>query len=134
MYSNRSSVLFHCMAAVVLVCLSNAYVPQKTQVTFENQLKQTIEKTSSSDRRGFLSKAASISFGIVSASKLTPQNGGQAEAVGPVKVNLLDPIYSARICPKDKPIPGEKAMKGMRGLCVTVKATLEEKSPKVRVD
>lgn len=119
------------MAAVMLVCLTNAYVPQKTQVTFDTKLKQTIDQTpSSSDRRGFLSKAASISFGIVSASKLTPQNGGQAEAVGPVKVNLLDPIYSARICPKDKPIPGEKAMKGMRGLCVTVKATLEEKSSK----
>lgn len=53
-----------------------------------------------------------------------------AEAVGPVKIPLKVVSYSAKPCPKDKPIPGEKAMKGMRGLCVTVEATLDDKSPK----
>ncbi|KAG7355021.1 hypothetical protein IV203_004377 [Nitzschia inconspicua] len=48
-----------------------------------------------------------------------------ANAVGPTKINLLNPTYSALPCPKDKPIPGEKAMKGMRGLCVTVNVDLE---------
>ncbi|GMH59633.1 hypothetical protein TrRE_jg8076 [Triparma retinervis] len=53
-----------------------------------------------------------------------------AEAVGPVKIPLNVVSYSAKPCPKDKPIPGEKAMKGMRGLCVTVEAALGDKSPK----
>jgi hypothetical protein len=49
----------------------------------------------------------------------------RANAVGPTKINLLKPTYSAIPCPKDRPIPGEKAMKGMRGLCVTVNVELE---------
>jgi len=53
-----------------------------------------------------------------------------ANAIGPVKINLLNPTYTAVPCPKDRPIPGEKAMKGMRGLCVTVNVELEE-SPAV---
>ena len=51
------------------------------------------------------------------------------QAVGPVKINLLNPTYTAIPCPKDRPIPGEKAMKGMRGLCVTVEVDLEELPP-----
>ena len=47
-------------------------------------------------------------------------------AIGPVKINLLNPTYTAIPCPKDRPIPGEKAMKGMRGLCVTVAVDLED--------
>jgi hypothetical protein len=47
-------------------------------------------------------------------------------AIGPVKINLLNPTYTAIPCPKDRPIPGEKAMKGMRGLCVTVSVELDE--------
>jgi hypothetical protein len=38
--------------------------------------------------------------------------------------------YSAKVCPPDRPIPGEKAMQGMRGLCVTVEADLKEAPPK----
>ena len=45
--------------------------------------------------------------------------------MGPFKINLLNPIYTTIPCPKDKPIPGEKAMKGMKGLCVTVEVDLE---------
>jgi len=83
-----------------------------------------------SNRRAFFSKAAAVTLGTITASKLSPQLGGEAQAVGPIKLNLLNPIYSAKPCPKDKPIPGEKAMKGMRGLCVSVEATLEDFSPK----
>jgi hypothetical protein len=68
--------------------------------------------------------AASIGGGILLG---TP---APANAVGPVKINLLQPSYTAAPCPKDKPIPGEKAMKGMRGLCVTVNAELEESPAK----
>lgn len=53
-----------------------------------------------------------------------------ASAVGPVKIDLLNPVYSAAPCPPSRPIPGEKAMKGMRGLCVTVKADLKNATPK----
>ena len=43
-----------------------------------------------------------------------------------MKVPLSVTSYTASPCPKDRPIPGEKAMKGMRGLCVNVKATVTE--------
>jgi len=56
--------------------------------------------------------------------------GGVANAVGPIKIDIKNPTYTAAPCPKDRPIPGEKAMKGMRGLCVQVKADLAENSPK----
>jgi hypothetical protein len=71
---------------------------------------------------GILGTAAMAS--IVGAA---PQ---EAHAIGPVKINLLNPTYSAKPCPKDKPIPGEKAMKGMRGLCVTVTVELENSPEK----
>ena len=47
-----------------------------------------------------------------------------------MKIDLLNPKYSAIPCPKDKPIPGEKAMKGMKGLCVTVDVDLDESPDK----
>ena len=85
---------------------------------------------SPSDRRAFLSKTATlVTVGTLSSAKIAPIE--PAQAVGPVKISLKNPIYSARICPPDKPIPGEKAMKGMKGLCVQVKADLEDNSPKV---
>jgi hypothetical protein len=67
---------------------------------------------------------ATTTAGFLTVTKLTspPQ---PANAVGPTKINLLNPTYSAVLCPKDRPIPGEKAMKGMRGLCVTVNVDLE---------
>lgn len=61
------------------------------------------------------------SGGLDSISQPEPAN-----AIGPVKINLSNPKYSAIPCPKDKPIPGEKAMKGMKGLCVTVDVDLDE--------
>jgi hypothetical protein len=66
--------------------------------------------------------------GIMGTAAMTSIVGAapqEAHAIGPVKINLLNPTYFAKPCPKDKPIPGEKAMKGMRGLCVTVTVDLE---------
>jgi len=80
-------------------------------------------------RRGVFSKAitsavtAASVAGILNNGDLTPE---PANAIGPVKINLLNPTYTAIPCPKDRPIPGEKAMKGMRGLCVTVDVDLED--------
>jgi hypothetical protein len=67
-------------------------------------------------------------------SKYLISAGGIANAVGPVKINIINPTYTAYPCPKDKPIPGEKAMKGMRPMCVQVQAELAENSPKDLVD
>ena len=87
--------------------------------------------TASNTRRSFLGQSAALSLGALTATQLTPSTGGPAEAVGPVKISLKNPQYSAAPCPPSKPIPGEKAMKGMRGLCVTVKADLEGPPEKV---
>jgi len=82
-------------------------------------------------RRGAFSKVASATFTTASFAAIflggSPSFSPKpASAIGPVKLNLLNPKYSAVACPRDKPIPGNKAMKGMRGLCVTVDADLEE--------
>ena len=83
-------------------------------------------------RRSFFSQSAALSLGALTASKLTRNVGGRAEAIGPVKISLKNPVYKAAPCPPSKPIPGEKAMKGMRGLCVTVNADLDGAPDKVR--
>mmetsp|Transcript_20726 Transcript_20726/g.34289 ORF Transcript_20726/g.34289 Transcript_20726/m.34289 type:complete len:257 (-) Transcript_20726:159-929(-) len=78
-------------------------------------------------RRSFL--ATGVAFGATAAS-VGASFPAPANAIGPVKLELKNPTYLAVPCPPDKPIPGEKAMKGLRGLCVTVKADLAEQAPK----
>ena len=80
-----------------------------------------------SDRRAFFTKSAAAAFIATGGLIHEPSS---ADAVGPVKVPLSVIKYSAEKCPPSRPIPGEKAMKGMRGLCVTVEAKLTEDSPK----
>jgi len=110
--------------------------------TSSTNYSDNISPPSATSRRGFVSKSVAFALGTVTASTLANNNGinnnnnnlstgGVANAVGPIKINIINPTYKAAPCPKDKPIPGEKAMKGMRGLCVQVKAELEENSPKV---
>lgn len=84
--------------------------------------RQTELYSASSDvsRRDWVVGVAVASAGVL----LGGSNPQSAEAIGPVKIDLLNPTYSAVTCPKDKPIPGEKAMKGMKGLCVTVDVDL----------
>mmetsp|Transcript_29025 Transcript_29025/g.79655 ORF Transcript_29025/g.79655 Transcript_29025/m.79655 type:complete len:244 (+) Transcript_29025:76-807(+) len=84
---------------------------------------QLLAESSPEDRRSFLEGAALATVLSVAASK-------PAEAVGPVKIALNPLSYTAAPCPPSRPIPGQMAMKGMRGLCVTVEATLKETSPK----
>lgn len=83
----------------------------------------------------------------VASAGLLVSNPAPASAIGPVKIDLTNPVYSAVPCPRDKPIPGEKAMKGknfsvshdmddnnilltfylplgLKGLCVTVDVDL----------
>jgi hypothetical protein len=70
--------------------------------------------------------AASMAGIVNSGGLFSPAQPQPANANGPIKINLLNPKYPAIPCPKDRPIPGEKAMKGMRGLCVTVDVDLED--------
>lgn len=113
-------------SAFALLPVSLAFQPC---VQDTSQRKHTIcASTSSSDfsRRDMLGTTASA----VSAAILLGTNSQPAAAIGPVKIDLLNPTYSAIPCPKDKPIPGEKAMKGMKGLCVTVDVDLDESPEK----
>lgn len=91
------------------------------------------KKDSSSSRRAFFYEAAKIAT-IGTTTSILTSNPQEANAIGPVKIDILNPVYSAAPCPPSRPIPGMKAMKGMRGLCVTVSADLKETSPKDLVD
>lgn len=89
--------------------------------------KNTNPISGTSNRRAFLKTASWIGIAGATVSAFGPK---EAHAIGPVKISLNPIEYSARVCPPDRPIPGEKAMKGMKGLCVTVKAELLDSSPK----
>jgi hypothetical protein len=65
---------------------------------------------------------------IVAASKTFPTQ--PVNAIGPIKVEMRPTKYTAKPCPPSKPIPGQQAMRGMRGLCVTVDADLIDATPK----
>jgi hypothetical protein len=80
-----------------------------------------------SSRRTFLKHSTIVVSGCMSAEGMfIPQHHHVAQAIGPTKITLEPTSYSAIICPPNKPIPGQKAMVGMRGLCVTVYANLKE--------
>lgn len=95
----------------------------------------TTKLSATTTRRDWLATSAMAAAGVMTVPVLGISTPSQqlvppAHAVGPVKINLLNPTYTAIPCPKDKPIPGEKAMKGMKGLCVTVDVDLEESPDK----
>jgi len=136
------------VVTTVAVCFStvHGYAPTRLLVTSAGAPTPGFSSDSSdsgtsipstSSRRGFVSKSIAFALGTTTASLGRTNSisdnlsaGGIANAVGPIKIDLLNPTYAAAPCPKDKPIPGEKAMKGMRGLCVQVKAELSNLSPK----
>ena len=113
------------MRMLRLVCLVTA-VSALTSPQQSSSSSSSLLQTASSQRRSFL-----IGGAAVATAAFVVQPAPPAQAVGPVKVQLLNPVYTALPCPPSKPIPGEKAMKGLRGLCVTVKADLAESPPKV---
>lgn len=98
--------------------------PQHPRSPIGCQAKLFSEYDDLQSRRAFLGVVAFAGMAIVSPPP------APANAIGPVKIDLSNPVYSARPCPKDKPIPGEKAMQGMQGLCVTVNVDMKEQSPK----
>lgn len=80
----------------------------------------------SDDRRTFLTSTVATA-----AAALAWKTGTlPAQALGPIKVDLIPISYTAKPCPPSKPIPGQQAMRGMRGLCVTVEAELQGTLPK----
>lgn len=114
-----------------------AFQPQAAYHRSGNELR--LQSTNDDNMNGGLSRrdlfttaastavtAASVAGIINSGGLVSPMQPAPANAIGPVKINLLNPKYTAIPCPKDRPIPGEKAMKGMKGLCVTVDVDLED--------
>jgi len=94
-----------------------------------NAKQQSSNLNKNSSRRAFFSKASSIASAATFLSSVTAESL-PASAIGPTRIDIVNPIYNAAPCPPSRPIPGEKAMKGMRGLCVTVSAELKDLSPK----
>lgn len=101
-------------------------LPSVNKATTTELELQAASEDATTSRRDWLAK---VGTATAASAALWVSQPEVSEAVGPVKINLLNPTYTAIPCPKDKPIPGEKAMKGMKGLCVTVNVDLEE-SPK----
>eukprot|EP00557_Chaetoceros_sp_GSL56_P004725 CAMPEP_0176487670 /NCGR_PEP_ID=MMETSP0200_2-20121128/6271_1 /TAXON_ID=947934 /ORGANISM="Chaetoceros sp., Strain GSL56" /LENGTH=288 /DNA_ID=CAMNT_0017884545 /DNA_START=14 /DNA_END=880 /DNA_ORIENTATION=- len=102
-----------------------------TTTTTARQKLATPTALYSSSRKAFLQQTflttATAFSPIASSTFLFPS---PSHAVGPVKLKLQVQSYTAKICPPDRPIPGEKAMKGMKGLCVTVVANVLDEAPK----
>ena len=100
------------LAFISFLSIASLCVGYNGQLKFI-RMSMSAEGGSASSRRSFVTNV----FGTVAITALTTTySSPDAHAIGPVKLSLLNPVYSARPCPKDKPIPGEKAMKGMRGL------------------
>ena len=70
--------------------------------------REQISRTMTSlSRRELFSKIGSASVTAAAAATMGWESAvPPASAVGPTKINLLNPTYSAVTCPKDKPIPG----------------------------
>jgi hypothetical protein len=104
------------VAAIMLVVQSLAFQPALVLRAAYNTPDTQLFSESLS-RRDLLSTGTLVTVGVLTGGSLVVQPE-PAQAVGPVKINLLNPTYRARPCPKDKPIPGEKAMKGMKASIV----------------
>lgn len=92
---------------IVIVTPFKVLAPCKAFPRTSSVLNRHTDTALSSSRRTFLSRTSSL-ISLTFLAQL-PQ---PARAVGPVKVPLTVKSYSARVCPPDRPIPGEKAMKG----------------------
>ena len=90
--------------------------PSYTTITTSTQLYAQESFTTRRDWLATTTTAAGVLAGLAGSSLVAVMVGQPepAQAVGPVKINLLNPTYKAKPCPRDRPIPGEKAMKGMK--------------------
>jgi hypothetical protein len=98
---------------------------------------QKVSNVMKTDRREFMLdigfKMGAIVTGLGSGAGVSTmiQIIEPVYAIGPIKLGLQPLSYNAVVCPRDKPIPGQKAMVGMKGMCVTVTAKLLESTPKL---
>ena len=109
--------------SLLLTCTTNAFVSvlqerrtmsaARPSAPLNQALNDDESDASVSRRHFFVSSSAAALFGL-SGMILSTQLQQPANAVGPVKLDLKPTKYSAVICPPSKPIPGEKAMVGMR--------------------
>ena len=117
-------ILTTALVTVPLVVVNgfSPVIPIQKQSSLLSFDSTTSQKASSCDDEGMneLSRRDWMNNVLVTAATTAAISTGTlgvrpepASAVGPVKINLLNPTYTAIPCPKDKPIPGEKAMKGM---------------------
>jgi len=118
------------MRIVILSLLSQSISAFLVGAPIQHSQDLSLQASSTSDddgssRRSFLIQGAAVAATVLATGAPEP-----AEAVGPVKITIKPTSYTAAPCPPSKPIPGQTAMRGMRGLCVTVEATLSETSPK----
>lgn len=112
------------LPCLLIAAFSEAFQSVVPGVSLQgNTALRMVDDNASKDRRDFLVQVAVTASAVV----LSPR---PAHAIGPVRVSLTPTSYVAKMCPPNKPIPGEKAMKGMRGLCVTVQAVLDDPVPK----
>lgn len=138
-YRSITSATAAAMAAIAAASsINSAHAFSSLQMSLTSSNTDGNNAGENTSRRRFVSQSIAFGLGTATASTLATNtnnnvfsNGGIANAVGPIKIDIVNPTYTAAPCPKDKPIPGEKAMKGMRGLCVQVKAELAENSPKL---
>lgn len=80
-----------------MLALAQAYAPTKILMA-DNQ--------GMNSRRAFVSQGVAFTLGTASASFLTGNTIVEpANAVGPVKIKIINPTYSAAPCPPSKPIP-----------------------------
>lgn len=115
------------LAAVFLLAMTGAQGFCPLVVSNNNEKSLTRCDAVADSRRSFLSTTGAA---VAAATVWGTGNIEPAEAVGPVKIMMKPKTYVARTCPPSRPIPGQKAMAGMRGLCVTVEAELEESPTK----
>jgi hypothetical protein len=128
-YPPRAPMMKICLALACFAGVSAFQTPLSDVVGSRRQSQSSVTTTTQLhdvSRRDLF-------VGAMGASLIALAPPQPAQAIGPVKVNLLNPRYKASPCPPDKPIPGEKAMKGMRGLCVNVEVDLEN-SPERALD
>lgn len=73
---------------------AKAYAPAKLQMS-----------DGVNSRRAFVSQGVAFTLGTASASFIKGTHVEPANAVGPVKIKIINPTYQAAPCPPSKPIP-----------------------------
>lgn len=97
-------------ATLAFLATAHAFTAQLDGGRARSSTTHATEQWMTPDRRSFLVAGAAVSL-----ATLVPPPA--ANAIGPVRVDLQPTSYKAEPCPPSKPIPGEKAMKGMNKRC-----------------